>query len=813
MITARDTGRTIIRATSGLVSDAVVVVVTNAPAAVVLNAVRDTLTAVGQTIGFSAAVTNLNGRVIENPAVTWSSTNTAAATVVGSGETATVTSVGFGSTLIIASSGGKADTIQLAVINPTVLYVDNSVFSTVRTGTTSRPFAKIQDAVNAAGTNDTVYVKKGSGAYEETVGLSRRIFLIGDSSAFTRSSPNPSVLPLIAHDTGAAAITAYTNSSQVIRFFRITHSTDGAAIDARGPNIQIGHVYVNLGEPAASGSGIVVDNSTTGAAARVDSSSINKVRGYGVRFVGVTGGVVRKVVVTGVDSITGSTGAGVEISGGSGVTVDSVNVRLTGGAQVHVLNHSSAALSRLNLAGRHQLLYLSGSSGNTQVSSSKFDMQLRGDETFSTGSTDGRSGVRIDASNGVTLHDNVFVDANNGTMDGVRITGSQGAGVLTTSSFGVSLLRNQFTGGRYNINSTASSWLSEATKSTSAVRGVSADGDNDISMSADTITSSGSGCVVVTGAGSAVVVKGATFSVCANDTATTMKAAVRAAGTGTSLTVDSSTFSGPNTIAIDHDGGGTLSVTRNVITANGTRTLSTTGVNAVIGSASASTVTITSNRVRNYTDVAGLHVPSGASATLSSNHFSRNKVGVRVSATGSIVASDNDWFDNDSAGVAYAGATLATLENNFWGDDRGPKRSANVLATGDSALGSVTPTLFRTSPALPGSTTASELRVVRGQATALPTFPTATVRVVDVNGLPVSGVGVSFSCSSNCGSGGSAVRFSQSTGFSLSGSSVTTNTAGLAEVIVDMRNTTPRIVGISASATGLGTVVVSVTGQ
>jgi len=69
-------------------------------------------TSLGQTAQLNAVVADVNGQTISNPDVTWSSSNTAVATVNASG---LVSATGNGSAIITASSGGKSGTADVSV--------------------------------------------------------------------------------------------------------------------------------------------------------------------------------------------------------------------------------------------------------------------------------------------------------------------------------------------------------------------------------------------------------------------------------------------------------------------------------------------------------------------------------------------------------------------------------------------------------------------------------------------------------------------------------------------------------------------------
>lgn len=345
IVTAVDAGTTVIRtgvppSPSG---DSIVYTVQNAPTSVSIllptrgssgaGFKRDTLTAIGQTLVLGLDVRNHRNAAIANPAVVWSNTVSAVDTVSGD----TVTALGFGTSKIIATAGTVADTLTLVVKNLTRIIVDNSVVANPRVGTLSRPFFRIQDAVDAAQANDTVLVRRGSGPYSETVALSKRLFLLGDSTTFVSVSGgrNPTLLPLIAHDTGAAAITAFTSAPQTISHLVVRHTLDGPALDANGSDVTVDNLYVNPAGLTATriGRGISVKNSVSGT--KILGSIVDSVRGFGVRLEAASNALVSGVSVAGVDSLPGiEEGAGVKILGGNGSGVVLSGVR---SAQIGVL--------------------------------------------------------------------------------------------------------------------------------------------------------------------------------------------------------------------------------------------------------------------------------------------------------------------------------------------------------------------------------------------------------------------------------------------------------------------------------------------
>src|SRR6266568_3537296 len=370
LVVARDTGQTVVRAkyVSALgdtLRDTIAVRVFNRPASVTLSDDLDTLTAVGQSLGYTGTVRNARGIPIAGYTIAWSSSNPAAVTVSPGG---LATAAGLGSAFVTGQAAGFADTVTDIVVNPTRIIVDNGIAIAPRLGTRKRPFAKIADGVNVAETDDTVLVRKGAAPYAETVALTRRVTLLGDDSAFVASGQaNPLLLPLISHDTGSAGITAYTAATVVIKNLALRHTISGPAIDARQADLRVARFYVNPPGTVAAriGRGIALDSSTS-SAATITNSDIRSVRGYGIRVRDGTGVVIDTVYVESVDSLAGvDVGAGIRLLRGSGNAVRHATIRGTQGPALLVDSSAGAMIAANDLAGRQRLALIRWSTGAT----------------------------------------------------------------------------------------------------------------------------------------------------------------------------------------------------------------------------------------------------------------------------------------------------------------------------------------------------------------------------------------------------------------------------------------------------------------
>jgi hypothetical protein len=215
-------------------------------------------------------------------------------------------------------------------------------------------------------------------------------------------------------------------------------------------------------------------------------------------------------------------------------------------------------------------------------------------------------------------------------------------------------------------------------------------------------------------------------------------------------------------------------------------------------------------RIEGFVNFPGLTLFSSiGSFSGDSNVVTRNQTGIYVHSTvpGALAlqgAGSNSVFDNLIGGLRDDRVSGTGLPQWWWGDGRGPRRSANLAATGDSVLALAgSQTLFLAAPPQTG-TVAAGLRHVRGTAqTAVRAaiLPRAfTVRAVDANGLPVVGVSVTFTVAAG---GGNLAGLASRT--------VATNGDGLAEVTLTLGSAAGGNT-VVATSSGLGTVTFTATG-
>jgi len=821
VMTAKDTGQTVVRATSGLVMDSVVVTVLNRPASIVVNSPAvDTLTAVGQTLNLPADVRNARGAPILNYPVAWRSSNrTVVDTVLPSGN---AQAIGWGSTVLIAQAGSVADTVRLAVVNPTRLYVSNVLFAGLRVGTTARPYGRIQDGVNAADAGDTVIVLRGAGGYSESVALARRIVILGDSTAYAAGGRNPSLLPLLAHDTGAAAITANTTAPVTVRYLAVRHTLDGPAFSGDGSDAQLEWVYVNPPGTVTTriGRGILVANSQSGSLLR--NLRIRSVRGYGISLVNSSAATITADSIIGVDSVgLPEGGAGVSLRGGSSITVTANVIRATRGPRVLARGAVSALVQNHTFSGQHPLIQLDSVTGLVEIRSDTFqvgydpydasDSPNCSVDTRCAGVviTDSRNGALVGGygnwvswASPANIHNNIFYNAGStgyGSGTAVRVRRSQAYAYSNNYrhiQYGY-LLEGNSKGYFFSNTADTTLWLSQLT-----------DVDS-IYLSSETTHESGAVYKFTAVSAGAPLVS---TLLCNFNNRTGNH--INFWDTGAYLGISQTRFTAaPNAQSIFFYGS-TLYFSWDTLLAVGDSAPGaySAGVEyqaAVLAANLSNGFWFNNSWIMGFTYIPGLRLYSQINRMdASASGLTRNRVGLYIAntvptSTNVYSSNNNALFDNVLGGLQDMRSTATSLPGWWWGDARGPRGAANPAATGDSVLDATAITSPLSSPPATGSVAAA-VRQVRGTGqTAVhgTTLPKAlTTRVVDALGFPVAGVSVTFTVTS----GGGNVA-------GLSARTVTTNADGLAETTFTLgaaagTNT------VTATGTGLNTVTFTETG-
>ena len=141
-VTAVQSGKALVTATSGLLADTATVLVIQQIASISVTPTSATLTA-GQTLDLSASALDARGNVIPSAMMAWASSAPAVATVSGG----KVTAVSIGTAQITASSGGKSGAASIVVSGTAVASVQvTPSSSSLAVGNTTQLTAQAVDA-------------------------------------------------------------------------------------------------------------------------------------------------------------------------------------------------------------------------------------------------------------------------------------------------------------------------------------------------------------------------------------------------------------------------------------------------------------------------------------------------------------------------------------------------------------------------------------------------------------------------------------------------------------------------------------------
>jgi hypothetical protein len=284
-----------------------------------------------------------------------------------------------------------------------------------------------------------------------------------------------------------------------------------------------------------------------------------------------------------------------------------------------------------------------------------------------------------------------------------------------------------------------------------------------------TVSGADAACVLATGAASATLVTGGTFSSC---------------------------------------GAGAVSVSGRVARVRGVRAAASGSAAAAVQANGTDSASVSASTVVEHPSSTGVLL-AGGSIRADSNRLARNLVGLSVSKW-SVVESvlNNDVMDNTTAGVQNTKSSTLTVRGTWWGDGRGVRQTAtfaNPGSVGDTLSGLMNVFSTRTAPLVQGAGGAV-LRALRGEGQSGQRGNTLrtplTVRVVDADGRPVAGVAVTFAVTAGAGvvkavgtSGGSSTYV------------VTTNASGLAEAAWRLGSTA----GVNTVRVSVGALAVTFT--
>jgi hypothetical protein len=760
--------------------DSMRLTVTNLVASVAIDGVADgaidTLPALGDAIPYTATVWGTSGLTLPSYPHSWSSTSPSIVSVSKDG---VATAIGFGSASVIVRAAGAADTVRIVVRHPSRIRVDNQRSGVLQLGTYAHPMASIVAALARAGANDSVLVAPGA-PYAENFAIPPRVTVLGDSAAFVAGGRNPSLLATVSHQAGTAAV-VMNGGSATLRYFAIVHSVSGAAVVAVASDVELSSIYVNPGRTDTPlGSGILIDGSPF--TARVDASSVESVRGYGIRFVNTNGGRVTQTRVTGVtrDSAVVSPpstgdGAGIAVFGGRSALVSGNTVRGAEGTQILLSGTLDGSVANNTVSGERQLVLVTGAGGLTTVVDNRFDQTRIASEPYTGNSlTDGRSGLEVRSSSGVQIERNRF-------RDGAGVA-SQMDAVHLADARSLRLDANDFSGGRRAIRSERSSWTLMRSRADTVAVAIEALGSDSISLSSDTLVSASAACLALRSA--TTVIAGLVLNQCGVGDMPAL-GVIRG-----SIRIDDLDVRGTNPRAIAADSASVAKLHQITVRGPLAGTVGVAGLGGI--ELAADSVGITNAMVTGFSDRAAIHVTGVSSVRVDSTTANSSRNGIVVAgAPASIDLRTNDVSDADSAGLVMRAGATVTVSDVWWGDGRGPANTASG-SVGDTIVGPVLVSAARSLPLRPGSV-AALLRMLRGDGQVAPNNTNLprpfSVRLVDADGLPVKNVAVKYTIPAT-----SLSTFTNG----LKTINVITNDSGIAEATLRVRGTTQTVVTVTA---------------
>jgi hypothetical protein len=398
----------------------------------------------------------------------------------------------------------------------------------------------------------------------------------------------------------------------------------------------------------------------------------------------------------------------------------------------------------------------------------------------------------------------------------------------------VSIQVNTFRGVRYALRTQDATRINLVRAVADSVSGlVLAEGLDTLTLTSDTVRVAASLCLSyptnVTVGGvvvphtdpSSFIVTSSSFDHCAAFSGGVGLSVQPGTGGTPDLTISRSTIVTPRNAVALFFRGGDLSLDSNTISAStvpvDTARFGTFGL-AGVEIDEAVTTNLSRNTITEFRRGPGATLAATNDLRFGANRITRNGVGFRYVGDGNFnptatISScslcggqgQNDVYDNDTLGFRGVGGVSGTFPDSiWWGDARGPRSGG--FAAGDSVatFGVVTLT-SADPPRYPGSSAAG-LRLVRGNngiaSAGAALLPQLTVRVVDADGRPVSGVSVTFTVT---GGGG---NFAGPTSVN-----VVSNADGLVEANLTL-GPTPGTNTVTATGTtqALGTVTFTATG-
>lgn len=379
LVTAVNTGMASITATSEGASGSATVTVTVQPVATVIVSLGSSTMAVGATTQATATVKAANGVTLTGRQVSWSTDNSAIATVNSNG---VVTAVGAGSTSIIATSEGRTGLATETVFATPVASVTVSFASpTIGVNATTQATATMRDAngtllvgrsVTWSSDNTAVATLSGTGL---VTGVALGSANISGTSEGQTGSAVITVAPPLGYgssseklrilDVGGTFTPTLSGSSSGTTTF-VSRATSVATVNAQGTITAVGEgqVWIAASAPGwvADSVYVIVPHTFTGPVLRTDLTTFNVKPGSTVVinvFIDT-----RSTPIGGTELTVGFTTVPAIFTGGSYTAA---------GNPAPVISNLQAGLLRVSLAsgspltGQVPLLQLSLNTGNANA--------------------------------------------------------------------------------------------------------------------------------------------------------------------------------------------------------------------------------------------------------------------------------------------------------------------------------------------------------------------------------------------------------------------------------------------------------------
>ena len=304
VVTGVATGTAGITATGEGKSGTVTVTVILPPVATVAVSLPSSTLAIGATMQATAEPADANGVVLHGRQISWSSSNTAVATVNNTGtSTATVTGVGSGTASIIATSEGQSGSATVTVAPPVASVVVSLASSTIGVGKTTQATATTKDAagnvlagrsVSWSSDNTAVATVTSGGVVTGVAVGSANIIATSEgqtgSTAVTVATPlgfGSSSEKIKIVDIGGVFTPTLSGPSSGTTTF-VSRAPTVATVNAQGTitGVGEGQVWVAASAPgwAPDSVYVIVPRTTTGPVLRTDLTTYNVTAGSTLVF-------------------------------------------------------------------------------------------------------------------------------------------------------------------------------------------------------------------------------------------------------------------------------------------------------------------------------------------------------------------------------------------------------------------------------------------------------------------------------------------------------------------------------------------------